>query len=234
MISIIVAISALLVYLDATRHKIGKIPDQEGLWNLSAGLWATATLMLWIVALPAYLLKRSSLIAAAETHPQEPANITIPIALLSIIVVIAVKPNIGTIIAAGAGAAPPAAMFDLSIPTEKRLEMARAWVVGSYKWEESPIYANYTISSNGTWSSNSCLAYGEVRERKFTSNGSGAWTVKEERYTDTGKLVYLIKMSQPEKLDTELAIDRDQGLMFVTVKGVKPVFKKGTTTFCGT
>lgn len=231
MIAIIAAVCALLVYLDATHHKIGKIPDQKGFWNLSAGLWAVAVLLLWIIALPAYLLKRSSLIEAAEAHPQVPSNTTIPIVLLSVLIVITVKPNVETVLATSS--APSSTMFDLSISTEQRLEMAKQWVAGSYKWEESPIYSNYTISKDGTWSSNSCMAYGEVGERKFTSNGSGTWTISEERYTDTGKVVYLVKLSQPEKLPIDLAIDRDQGLMFVTAKGTKPVFKKGTTAFCG-
>lgn len=231
MFSIVVALSALLVYLDATHHKVGKIPDQKGVWNISAGHWATFTLLLWIVGLPMYLIKRSALIESAEMSPQEPSNRTASLIVLTACVSIAFGITFSGF--SPAIASPPSKMFDLSVPQAERITMVKQWVPGDYKWEESPVYSNFTISSNGTWSSTSCMAYGEVAERKFTLDGAGAWTVKEERYADTGKLVYLVKLTDPQKSDIDLAIDRDNGLMFVTVKGVKPVFKKGVTTYCG-
>ena len=67
----VIAVSAVWVYLDATGHRIGKIPDQGGFFNLSAGAWGAGTLLLWIVGFPAYLMKRGSLIARAKSHPIE-------------------------------------------------------------------------------------------------------------------------------------------------------------------
>ena len=57
--------SVLWVYADATANKIGKIEDRKSLFNMSAGLWAFGALVLWIVFLPAYILKRKSLINLA-------------------------------------------------------------------------------------------------------------------------------------------------------------------------
>jgi hypothetical protein len=67
----IIVISAIWVYLDASRHKIGKIPDTGGLFNMSAGAWATVTLLIWIVGFPAYLLNRKSLLKSAHHQPVE-------------------------------------------------------------------------------------------------------------------------------------------------------------------
>jgi len=68
-ITIIISISAVLVYIDATNHNIGKIPGQKGFFNMSAGAWASVTLLLWIAGFPLYLIKRNSLIAAAQEAP---------------------------------------------------------------------------------------------------------------------------------------------------------------------
>ncbi len=67
---LVVAGSGLFVYYDASKRKIGKIPDRKGLFNLSAGGWAAATMLLWIVAFPAYLIKRGKLIEEAVAKPQ--------------------------------------------------------------------------------------------------------------------------------------------------------------------
>ncbi len=58
-----------LVYLDATKHKIGKVPDEKGMANMSAGAWALCTLGLAIIAIPMYLIKRPQLISKAQLHP---------------------------------------------------------------------------------------------------------------------------------------------------------------------
>jgi hypothetical protein len=42
----VIVCSALWVYLDATKNKIGKIPDLKGTFNMSAGAWAIATMFL--------------------------------------------------------------------------------------------------------------------------------------------------------------------------------------------
>jgi hypothetical protein len=65
----VVAISATWVYLDATKNNIGKIPDAKGMFNMSAGAWGTVTLLLWIIGLPAYLIKRGDLILKASENP---------------------------------------------------------------------------------------------------------------------------------------------------------------------
>jgi hypothetical protein len=71
MMWLIVALSAVFVYYDATNNRIGKIPNDRGFANLHAGGWAIATLFLWIIAVPVYLINRKSLIQKAETHPLE-------------------------------------------------------------------------------------------------------------------------------------------------------------------
>ncbi len=68
---LIVAGSILFVFYDTTKNKIGKIPDEKGFLNLSPGLWAIATWLLWIVAFPLYLINRSKLIEKAKEKPQE-------------------------------------------------------------------------------------------------------------------------------------------------------------------
>jgi len=78
-ITIVVIISSIWVYLDATKNKIGKIKDEKGLFNMSAGAWALVTLLLWIVGMPAYLIKRKSLIEKAEDHPVETSGRVIKI-----------------------------------------------------------------------------------------------------------------------------------------------------------
>lgn len=67
----VVAVSAVWVYLDATKNKIGKIPDGKGMFNMSAGAWSVVTLLLWIIGLPAYLIKRGDLIEKAKENPIE-------------------------------------------------------------------------------------------------------------------------------------------------------------------
>lgn len=73
-ITLVVAISAVWVYLDATNHRIGKVPDAGGLFNMSAEAWGIATLFLWVVAFPAYLIKRNTLKQRAKSHPVTPSR----------------------------------------------------------------------------------------------------------------------------------------------------------------
>lgn len=65
----IVALSSIIVYLDATKHGIGAISERGKDRNKSAGYWAMATLFLWPYALPYYLRIRRDLIEAAAEHP---------------------------------------------------------------------------------------------------------------------------------------------------------------------
>lgn len=67
--ALIVSASAVWVYLDATKHGIGAISGKSGLFNLSAGAWGVATLLLWIIAFPAYLIKRGAMVGEAKSYP---------------------------------------------------------------------------------------------------------------------------------------------------------------------
>lgn len=69
----VVVLSALAVYADARRLKIGKT-GQGGLGDMSPVGWAAATLFLWVVAFPYYLVKRNALKEAALANPKEPAR----------------------------------------------------------------------------------------------------------------------------------------------------------------
>jgi len=60
----------LFVYLDATKNKIGKVPEVKQFTNMSAGMWATGTALLWIFVFPLYLINRKKLINIAAEKPQ--------------------------------------------------------------------------------------------------------------------------------------------------------------------
>jgi len=81
----IVVVSAIWVYIDATNNKVGKVPGKGGMFNMSAGGWASVTLLLWIIGFPAYLLKRSALIAQAKTTPVEVSGRPVKVGLLFVI-----------------------------------------------------------------------------------------------------------------------------------------------------
>jgi hypothetical protein len=78
---IVVVISAIWVYFDAKKIGVrkGLIP---GFFNLGAGGWCAATLLIWIIGFPAYLIKRGDLkvavaaraTTAAESVPPSPAS----------------------------------------------------------------------------------------------------------------------------------------------------------------
>jgi hypothetical protein len=84
-IALIIVISAIWVYVDATGHKIGKVKDASGLFNISAGAWSVVTMFLWIVGFPAYLIKRSALIERAESAPVEVGGRWLKVAVLCIV-----------------------------------------------------------------------------------------------------------------------------------------------------
>lgn len=93
-LSIIVTISALWVYIDASKNKIGNSP-QGGLLNVGgAGWWGVLCLLLWVVIFPLYLIKRSKLIAFAKANPAEPKNRNIKIGVFSFIAVITIWWNV--------------------------------------------------------------------------------------------------------------------------------------------
>ena len=64
-------ISAVWVYLDATKNKIGKISGGKGLFNMSAGAWGAVASLIWIIGFPAYLIKRGDMIEKAKENPVE-------------------------------------------------------------------------------------------------------------------------------------------------------------------
>jgi len=81
----IVAISAVWVYLDATKNNIGKIKDAKSMFNMSAGAWGTVTLLLWIISFPAYLIKRAYLIEKAKENPVSVRGRTVKAAVFIVI-----------------------------------------------------------------------------------------------------------------------------------------------------
>ena len=68
-ILVIIALCAVVVYLDASTHEIGDISGRGSSSNKSAIYWAFATLFVWPYAFPYYLRIRRKLIAAATEHP---------------------------------------------------------------------------------------------------------------------------------------------------------------------
>lgn len=73
-ISLVVLGSGVWVYLDATNHKIGKIPGVKGFLNMSAAGWAFLVMIMWMIGFPLYLYKRSSLIELAS-HSLNEVNV---------------------------------------------------------------------------------------------------------------------------------------------------------------
>jgi hypothetical protein len=96
---LIVAITSVWIYLDATKNKIGKIENEKGMFNISAGEWAAGALLLWIVVFPAYLIKRKSRIEKAKEFPIEVKGRVLKAILLAVIggsvIIIAIPVYIG-------------------------------------------------------------------------------------------------------------------------------------------
>ena len=65
----IMALCAIIVYLDASAHHIGDISEHRRNLNRSAFYWGISTLFLWPFAFPYYLRMRRKLIDAAAEHP---------------------------------------------------------------------------------------------------------------------------------------------------------------------
>jgi hypothetical protein len=84
-IVLIIVLSAIWVYWDATSNKIGKVSDGGGLFNMSAGAWSVVTMFLWIVGFPAYLIKRGSLVERAKAQPVEIKGRGIKLSILCVI-----------------------------------------------------------------------------------------------------------------------------------------------------
>ena len=58
---VLVVLSGIWVYWDATEQKIGKMTNIKSMFNISAGGWATVTLMLWIVLNSIFTIRRKNL-----------------------------------------------------------------------------------------------------------------------------------------------------------------------------
>lgn len=63
------ALATFWVYWDATRNNIGRIPDADGFFDLSAIGWASATACVAWLAFPAYIVKRPELKRRAASAP---------------------------------------------------------------------------------------------------------------------------------------------------------------------
>jgi hypothetical protein len=125
-------------------------------------------------------------------------------------------------------------LFDVGIPQARREDLARLFVAGSYHFvdrslRDMPSVSNYTFSADGTLRSSSCVAFGEVAERKFEER-SDRWTIKEGRYGNTGMIYYGITF-ESVGFRPSLILDRDDGLLFnFDKKKVKML--PGTTSKC--
>lgn len=69
-IQIIGCFCSLWVYIDASRHKIGRIPEGS-FFNIGAGWWGLLSFLIWIIVFPLYIIQRKKLIAIAKIHPIE-------------------------------------------------------------------------------------------------------------------------------------------------------------------
>ncbi len=67
-------VSPIIVYLDATKHKIA-----------AAGTWAIIVLLIWIIGLPVYLFKRKKMIEKAKEAPVTAEKRALKIVALSLV-----------------------------------------------------------------------------------------------------------------------------------------------------
>lgn len=68
-ILVFIALCAIIVYLDASAHRIGDVSEHQSNLNKSAFHWAIATLFMWPYAFPYYLRIRGKLVETASEHP---------------------------------------------------------------------------------------------------------------------------------------------------------------------
>ncbi|MCP5233761.1 MAG: DUF1311 domain-containing protein [Zoogloeaceae bacterium] len=124
-----------------------------------------------------------------------------------------------------------AELFDLSVPQAEREFRAGVFVRGKYHAKLTVgMIVNYTINADGTWSTSTCLPYGEVSERTFRNTESGRWTVEQARFTDTGKIYYAVKFNGLRRL----LIGRDAGIVAENGAGeAQSRTNSGHTTDCG-
>lgn len=84
------AFAPTLIYLDATNHRIGRIKGEKSFFNMPAGGWAIATLLLMLITIPLYIFKRPELLAKAAENP---VLVSMPqrIAIVGILLIIGLK-----------------------------------------------------------------------------------------------------------------------------------------------
>ena len=83
-LQIIGCLCSLWIYIDASRHKIGKTP-KGGFLNMGAGWWGVLSFLIWIIIFPLYLIKREKLIALSKNYPVEPKARKIKISIFVLI-----------------------------------------------------------------------------------------------------------------------------------------------------
>ena len=133
---------------------------------------------------------------------------------------------------------PPSQLFDKSRPKDQREAEARKFFIGDFNTIDTatlPTVENYSLNSDGTWSSTSCTMYGEVSERKFKPMLKGTWKVSEDFYLDTGKIFYGVTFYSDEyglMRGQSFGLDRDTGVFVHTPNGTK-LLKRGNTINCG-
>jgi len=71
LILFLVFASIIWVYLDITKHKIGRVSNKNYSFNWSVWEWVIAVSILWIVFFPAYLYKRTDLMERSKDYPVE-------------------------------------------------------------------------------------------------------------------------------------------------------------------
>lgn len=101
--------SCLWVYWDATSHGIGRVRGVVSVFNMSAGAWASAALLLWIVAFPAYLLRRRALLREAQEHPVKVTNRSVKLVVLAVAGITLMRLSLAIAPPPEAGLVPPEA-----------------------------------------------------------------------------------------------------------------------------
>ena len=80
-----VAFCAIIVYLDASTHRIGDISEHRRNLNKSPFYWAIATLFLWPYAFPYYLRIRRKLVDAAADHPIQEDRRALKVSIIALV-----------------------------------------------------------------------------------------------------------------------------------------------------
>lgn len=95
LMTLVITLSSIWVYFDATSNNIGRVPEVKGFTNLSAGAWALTTLFIWIIAFPLYMYKRKSLIETAKESPITVNNFKVKLTVLSTAAALMILSSLG-------------------------------------------------------------------------------------------------------------------------------------------